>query len=280
MASERPATKTRPQAGDAPHRAADANHALSNEPLAHTHKPPAEPAPEPVVQGSLLDDGAPLHIGHRERLRHRFDKGGGDAMPDYELLELVLFRAIRRRDTKDLAKRLLARFGSFAEVINAPSARIKEVKGAGDAVAVELKLMREVALRLKREEAVQRPAISSTTQVIEYVRAAQAYESREVFRVLFLDKRNKIIADEVQGTGTVDHTPVYVREVVKRALEVGATAMILVHNHPSGDPTPSRADIDMTKLIVEAARPFAIQVHDHIIVGREGHASFRALRLL
>ena len=232
------------------------------------------------AQGTLLEEGAPLFLGHRERLRNRFDRGGGDAMPDYELLELVLFRAIRRRDMKDLAKRLIARFGSFAEVINAPAERIKEVKGAGDAVAIELKLMREVALRLQRAEAVQRPVVSSTAQVIEYVRAAQAYESREVFRALFLDKRNKIIADEVQGKGTVDHTPVYVREVVKRALEVGATAIILVHNHPSGDPTPSRADIDMTKFIVEAARPFSIQVHDHIIVGREGHSSFRALRLL
>lgn len=232
------------------------------------------------AQGSLLEASAPLYHGHRERLRTRFDSGGGDAMPDYELLELVLFRANRRRDMKDLAKRLIARFGSFAEVINAPAERIKEVKGAGDAVAIELKLMREVALRLKRAEAVQRPVVSSTAQVIEYVRAAQAYESRELFRILFLDKRNKIIADEVQGKGTVDHTPVYVREVVKRALEVGATAIILVHNHPSGDPTPSRADIDMTKLIVEAARPLNIQVHDHIIVGREGHSSFRALRLL
>lgn len=232
------------------------------------------------AQGSFLDEPLPLHTGHRERLRQRFEIGGADAMPDYELLELLLFRAIPRRETKDLAKRLLARFGSFAEVINAPPERIKEVKGAGQAVASELALIRAAALRLKREEVVRRPALSSTSEVIAYVRAAQAFESRELFRILFLDKKNKIIADEVQGKGTVDHTPVYVREVIKRALEVGATAMILVHNHPSGDPTPSRADIDMTKLIVEAAKPFNIQVHDHIIVGREGTASFRALRLL
>lgn len=231
------------------------------------------------AQGSFLEQ-SPLHVGHRERLRQRFTVGGADAMPDYELLELLLFRAIPRRDTKDLAKRLLARFGSFAEVINAAPERIKEVKGAGEAVASELKLIRAVALRLKRDELIRRPSVSSTSDVLDYVRAAQGYESRELFRILFLDKKNKVIADEVQGHGTVDHTPVYVREVVKRALEVGATALILVHNHPSGDPTPSRADIDMTKLIVAAARPFNIAIHDHIIVGREGHASFRALRLL
>ncbi len=232
------------------------------------------------AQGSFLEQPQPLHVGHRDRLRHRFSVGGADAMPDYELLELLLFRAIRRQDTKDLAKRLLARFGSFAEVINAPAERIKEVKGAGEAVVSELKLVRAVALRLKRDELFRRPSLSSTAEVLDFVHAAQAYEAREQFRILFLDKKNKIILDEVQGQGTVDHTPVYVREVVKRALEVGATALILVHNHPSGDPTPSRADIDMTKLIVEAARPFNIAIHDHIIVGREGHASFRALRLL
>lgn len=232
------------------------------------------------AQGSFLEQPLPLHVGHRERLRQRFMVGGPDAMPDYELLELLLFRAVPRRDMKDLAKRLLARFGSFAEVINAPPERIKEVKGAGDAVVSELKLVRAAALRLKRDELIRRPSLSSTAEVLDYVHAAQGYEQRELFRILFLDKKNKIIADEVQGQGTVDHTPVYVREVLKRALELGATALILVHNHPSGDPTPSRADIDMTKLIVEAARPLNIAVHDHIIVGREGHASFRALRLL
>ena len=232
------------------------------------------------AQRSFLEQPAPLHVGHRERLRERFDRGGADAMPDYELLELILFRAIPRRDTKDLAKRLIARFGSFNEVINAPAERIREVAGAGERVASELGLMRAVAMRALRSDLVNRPTVSSTSAVIDYVRAAQAYESRELFRIIFLDKKNKIIADEVQGRGTVDHTPVYVREVVKRALEVGATAMILVHNHPSGDPTPSRADIDMTKVIVDAARPFGIAIHDHIIVGREGHTSFRALRLL
>ena len=234
-------------------------------------------------QGSFLEGpgvGLPLHTGHRERLRERFRQGGADAMPDYELLELILFRAIPRRDTKDLAKRLMARFGSFAEVVSAPEPRLREVQGAGDSVITELKLIRAAALRLMHGEIRQKPVLSSWSQVIEYCRAAQGHEMREQFRILFLDKKNQLIADEVQGQGTVDHTPVYVREVVKRALEVSATAIILVHNHPSGDPTPSRADIDMTKMIVDAARPLGVVVHDHIIVGRHGHASFKALRLI
>ena len=185
------------------------------------------------AQGSFLEQPLPLHTGHRDRLRERFSIGGADAMPDYELLELLLFRAIPRRDTKDLSKRLLARFGSNSEDINASPERIKEVKGAGDAVAAELKLIRAVALRLMRDELIQRPSLSSTQDVVNYLRAAQAYETRELFRILFLDKKNKIITDEVQGHGTVDHTPVYVREVVKRALELSATAVILVHNHPT-----------------------------------------------
>lgn len=201
-------------------------------------------------------------------------------MPDYELLELVLFRAIPRRDTKELAKALIARFGSFAEVINAPEARLKEVKDVGDAVVTELKLIRAAALRLIKAQIVERPVLSSWTEVLNYIKAAQAYEHREQFRILFLDKKNRLLADEVQGEGTVDHTPVYVREVVKRALELSATAMILVHNHPSGDPTPSHADIDMTRQIAQAARPLGVSVHDHIIVGRQGHASLRALKLM
>lgn len=221
----------------------------------------------------------PLHLGHRERLRHRFRTGGADALPDYELLELVLFRAIPRRDTKDLAKRLIARFGSFAEVVNAPIARLKEVKDVGEAVITELKLIHASALRLTRTTILEKPALSSWQEVIDYVTAAQAYEHREIFRILFLDKKNRLIADEIQGTGTVDHTPVYIREVVKRALELSSTAIILVHNHPSGDPAPSRADIDMTKMIDLAAKPLGISVHDHIIVGRTGHASLKALRL-
>jgi DNA repair protein RadC len=232
------------------------------------------------AQSSFLEASPPLYEGHRQRLRDRFRKGGAEALPDYELLELVLFRAIPRRDTKDLAKRLIARFGSFAGVVNAPEARLKEIEGAGEAVITELKLMRAAALRLMKQELVSAPLLSSWNQVLDYLRAAQGYEEREHFRVLFLDNKNRLIADEVQGQGTVDHTPVYVREVVKRALELSATAIVLVHNHPSGDPTPSRADIDMTRLVVEAARPLGVQVHDHVIVGRSGHASFRALKLL
>ena len=231
-------------------------------------------------QGSFLEAPAPEHAGHRQRLRQRFRQGGADALPDYELLELVLFRALPRRDTKGIAKRLLARFGTFAEVINAPEPRLKELQDVGDSIVTELKLVRAAALRLMRTEIVQRPALSSWKQVLDYLRAAQSYEHREQFRILFLDKRNRLIADEVQGQGTIDHTPVYVREVVKRALELSATAVILVHNHPSGDPTPSRADIDMTRQIVASAAPLGISVHDHIIVGREGHASLKALRLI
>ncbi len=237
------------------------------------------------AQAGFFDAGAAKAVdtgpsGHRDRLRSRFRKGGADALPDYELLELLLFRAIPRRDTKALAKLLLARFGSFAEVISAPEPRLLEVEGVGEAVVTELKVVRAAAMRLLRSEMVQKPVLSSWSQVIAYVTAAQAYESIEQFRILFLDKRNQLIADEVQGKGTVDHTPVYVREVVKRALELSATAIILVHNHPSGDPTPSRADIDMTKMVVEVARGLGIAVHDHIIVGRQGHASLKALRLM
>lgn len=231
-------------------------------------------------QGSLFETAVDLTAGHRQRLRDRFLKGGADALPDYELLELVLFRAIPRRDTKDLAKRLIARFGNFAEVVNAPEARLKEVDGAGAAVITELKLVRAAALRLMKTEVMGGTILSSWTQVLDYLRVSQGYEMREQFRILFLDKKNRLVSDEVQGQGTVDHTPVYVREVVKRALELSATAIILVHNHPSGDPTPSRADIDMTRMIIDAGRPLGVLVHDHIIVGRSGHASFKSLRLI
>jgi DNA repair protein RadC len=222
----------------------------------------------------------PGHEGHRSRLRDRFRNGGADALPDYELLELVLFRALPRRDTKGLAKLLIERFGSFAEVINAPETRLKEVQGVGEAVVTELKLIRAASLRLMRTQIMKRPALSTWKQVLDYLRAAQSFEHKEQFRVLFLDKRNQLIADEVMQQGTVDHTPVYVREVVKRALELSSSAVVLVHNHPSGDPTPSRPDIEMTRQIIAAAAPLGVSVHDHIIVGREGHASLKALRLI
>ena len=227
-----------------------------------------------------LSDGVPHYHGHRERLRSRFRDAGADAVSDYELLELVLFRAIPQRDIKPLAKELIARFGSFAEVVAAPPARLTEIKGMGDAAVTELKIVHAAASRLARGKVQKRPVLSSWSSVIDYCRTAMAYEDKEQFRLLFLDKRNQLIADEVQQIGTVDHTPVYPREVVKRALELSATALILVHNHPSGDPTPSRADIQMTQSIIAVAKPLGIAVHDHIIVGKEGHASFKGLKLI
>lgn len=218
--------------------------------------------------------------GHRERLRARFRESGDNALADYEILELLLFRLIPRRDTKPIAKALIARFGTLAGVVGAQPALLQEVKGVGEAVALDLKLIASVAQRMLKSEIRGRQVLSSWSSVIDYCHTAMAYESTEQFRILFLDKRNALIADEVQGRGTVDHTPVYPREVVKRALELSATAIILVHNHPSGDPTPSRADIDMTKMIVDTAKPLGITVHDHIIIGRDGHASLKGLRLI
>lgn len=218
--------------------------------------------------------------GHRDRLRQRFRESGDRALADYELLELLLFRLIPRRDTKPIAKALLARFGSLPEVLGAPTYLLIEVKGVGDSVATDLKLVAAIAHRMLKGELKGRQVLASWSSVIEYCRAAMAFEAREQFRVLFLDKKNALIADEVQQTGTVDHTPVYPREVVKRALELSATAIILVHNHPSGDPTPSRADIEMTKLIIDTAKPLGITVHDHIIIGKDGHASLKGLKLI
>jgi DNA repair protein RadC len=220
------------------------------------------------------------HIGHRQRLRQRFLKGGAEAMQDYELLELVLFRAIPRRDTKPLAKALIKRFGTFAEAVSAPPEQIAEIAGAGEAVVAEFALVKAAALRLAKGQVVNRPLLGSWQEVLDYCRAAMAFAAREEFRILFLDKRNRIIADEVQQRGTVDHTPVYVREIVKRALELSSTAIILVHNHPSGDPKPSKADIDMTRQIIAAARNLGILVHDHIIIGRDGHESLKSLGLM
>jgi DNA repair protein RadC len=218
--------------------------------------------------------------GHRERLRTRFLKGGADAMPDYELLELTLFAAVPRKDTKPLAKALMARFGSFAEVIAAPRERLMEMPGVGEAVASHLKIVEAAARRAAQTKVIKRPALSSWAALLDYCTAAMAREPAEQFRILFLDRKNILIADEVQSRGTIDHTPVYPREIVKRALELSATAIILVHNHPSGDPTPSRADIEMTRDIEKAARALHITVHDHLVIGRAGHASFKSLGLL
>jgi len=223
---------------------------------------------------------APHYLGHRERLRARFRDAGADALADYELLELLLFRTQPRRDVKPLAKALLEHFGSFAEVVAATPVRLAEVEGMSELSATDFKVIEAAAQRLARERVRDRKVLSSWSAVIDYCRASMAFAEKEQFRVLFLDKRNQLIADELQQKGTVDHTPVYPREVVKRALELSATAVILVHNHPSGDPTPSRADIQMTRQIVEVARPLGIEVHDHIIVGKSGHASLKGLRLI
>lgn len=224
--------------------------------------------------------GAPHHLGHRDRLRARFRDGGADAIPDYELLELVLFRAIPRRDVKPLAKALVTRFGTFAEVIAAPQRLLLEVEGVTEAVALDIRIVAAAAARLARGAVVKRPILASWSLVLEYCRTIMAFQEREHFRVLFLDKRNGVIADEEQQRGTVDHTPVYPREVVRRALELSASAIILVHNHPSGDPSPSSADLKMTREVMRVAAPLGIALHDHIIIGRNGHASMRGLRLL
>jgi DNA repair protein RadC len=229
---------------------------------------------------SGVAEATPHYLGHRERLRDRFREAGADALSDYELLELLLFRALPRRDVKPLAKTLLEKFDSFAEVIAAPEARLAEVKGLGDSAITEFKIVQAAAARFLRDAVKKRPGLSSWSSVLDYCRTAQAFAVREQFRTLFLDKRNQLIADELQQVGTVDHTPVYPREVVRRALELSATAIILVHNHPSGDPTPSRADIQMSQQIIAVASPLGISVYDHIIVGKEGHASMKGLKLI
>jgi DNA repair protein RadC len=239
---------------------------------------------EAAPAGAFAEAGAkavpPHYLGHRDRLRERFAIGGADALGDYELLELVLFRSLPRRDVKPLAKALIAEFGSFAEVIGAEEKRLVAVSGLGEAAARDLKIVQAAALRIMRGDVLKRPVLGSWSALIAYCRASMAFEAKELFRILFLDKKNAVIADEVQQSGTVDHTPVYPREIVKRALELSSTAIILVHNHPSGDPTPSRADIQMTKQIIEVAAPLGIVVHDHVIVGRDGHASLKGLGLI
>ena len=212
----------------------------------------------------------PHYYGHRARLRGRFRQAGAESVSDYELLELVLFRAIPQRDVKPLAKDLIVKFGSFPEVIAVPMV----------SAITEIKVVHAAAGRFARGQVQKRPVLSSWSSVVDYCRTAMAFADKEQFRVLFLDKRNQLIVDELLQVGTVDHTPVYPREVVKRALELSATAIILVHNHPSGDPTPSHADIQMTQTIIDVARPLGIAVHDHIVVGKEGHVSFKSLRLI
>ncbi|MEL6680541.1 MAG: DNA repair protein RadC [Pseudomonadota bacterium] len=242
-----------------------------------------EEAPLPGLATLLPPKAAPPppdHANHRERLRARFMAGGSAAIADYELLELVLFRAIPRRDVKPLAKALLRQFGDFNRVISAAPARLTEVQGIGSAVVQELKIVEAAARRLSQVQMLGADAISSWGALIDYCRVALAHQDREVFHALFLDRKNKIIADEEQGRGTVDHVPVYPREVAKRALELNASALILVHNHPSGDPTPSEADIAVTDQIRSALDALGIVLHDHVIVGKGSETSFRGLGLL
>ncbi len=230
----------------------------------------------------MADDGddKPGYLGHRQRLRARFLEAGPAALPDYELLELILFQAKPRQDTKPLAKALLARFGSFAGVIGADIAQLMAVPEMGEASVVALKAIQAGVERVLRDEVRVDPVLSSWDKVVDYCRAAMARQPIEQFRLLFLDSRNRLIADEAQARGTVNHTPVYPREVVKRALELQATALILVHNHPSGDPTPSRDDIEMTREVAQAARALSIALHDHVIIGNGRWLSFRREGLL
>jgi DNA repair protein RadC len=222
----------------------------------------------------------PHYHDHRARLRKRFEEAGADALADYELLELMLFRTIPRRDTKPLAKALLARFGDLAGVLAAPPARIAEVDGAGASVAQDLKIAHALLARAQRAEIQQRPVVSSWSQLVNYCRTNMAHAPREQFRVLFLDVKNQLIADEVLNEGTVDHAPVYPREIARRALELSSAAVILVHNHPSGDPKPSSQDVAITRDIVDALRALSVKVHDHLIIGRNGQSSFKSLGLL
>lgn len=247
---------------------------------------PAKPKRvKPQPTGETLPDTAappsePHFHGHRDRLRDRFRQNGGEALADYELLELVLFRLLPRRDVKPVAKSLLAHFGSLSEVLAAPAARLAAMPGIGPSAALELKAIEALIVRAAKSTLVQRPVISSWSALLGYVRLALAAAPREQFRVLFLDRKSQLIADEILGEGTVDQAPVYPREVLRRALELSASALILVHNHPSGDPKPSREDIEVTRQIAAAAKVHEISIHDHLVVGREGVASFKTLGLL
>lgn len=227
-----------------------------------------EAAPVSGQQPSYIKD-------HRQRLRARFMAGGPEAMPDYELLELVLFRAIPRRDVKPLAHDLMNRFGDFNRIISAPESRLRDISGVGDAVVIELKVIEAAAQRLARARVLRRHVIASWDALVDYCHTTMAHLETEQFRVLYLDRKNLLIADEQQGKGTVDHVPVYPREVAKRALELNASALILVHNHPSGDPTPSQSDIDMTQQVARACDALGLVLHDHLIIGKSTEVSFK-----
>ena len=237
-------------------------------------------ADDRAPEGARTAGQTPHYHGHRKRLRSRFIDAGSESLADYEVLELLLFRAIPRRDVKPLAKELLSAFGDFNRVISAAPQRLARHPGVTRDVITELKIVEAAAHRLARAKVMHQHAISSWDQLMGYCKTVMAHRETEQFRVLYLDRKNMLIADEEQGEGTVDHVPVYPREVVKRALEVNASALILVHNHPSGDPTPSKADVDMTRQIERAAQAVGVVVHDHVVIGKEQDASFRTLGLL
>lgn len=245
----------------------------------HEHALPLFPlkGAEDEAITAILPAKLPSYISdHRKRLRDRFMAGGSAALPDYELLELLLFRAIPRQDVKPLAHLLLKTFGDFNHVISASPQRLAKVKGVGDAVIQELKIVEAAAGRLMRGRVLNRPVLSSWNTLLDYCQTVMAHRETEQFRILFLDRKNTLIADEAQASGTVDHVPVYPREVMKRALELNASALILVHNHPSGDPTPSQADISTTLQMQDAANALGIVLHDHLIIGKAQQLSFKA----
>ncbi len=225
-------------------------------------------------------DKKPHYLGHRARLRERFLKAGAESLADYEMLEMLLFLAHPRRDVKPIAKALLEQFGSFAKVLRAKPDDLLDTPGIGATAIAALKTVQAAALKLVREEVMNQPVIGNWQQLLDYLHASMAHEEKEHFRLLFLDRKNMLIADEVQQSGTIDHAPIYPREVVKRALELGASAIIMVHNHPSGDPTPSKADIAITKDVRAACQKLGIELHDHIIVAKSGHQSFKSIGLL
>jgi len=236
-------------------------------------------APSAGHNSGTADAPKPHYHGHRGRVRERVMKAGVEPLADYELLELLLFYSIERIDTKPMAKALLERFGTLGDVFAAEPAQLREFE-IDQRTLVHFKAMREVGRRLAERKVKDMPVLTNWQQLIDYCHAALAHEKTEQFRILFLDRKNVLIADEVQQRGTIDHTPVYPREVVKRALALNAAALILVHNHPSGDPKPSRDDIEMTREIKTASEALGITIHDHLVIGRKGHASFRSLGLL
>lgn len=252
----------------------DRNDGLAEAPLFGALTGVAQVASAPETQPP------PHHVNHRARLRDRFDRAGPGALADYEMLELILFRAIPRRDVKPLAKQLLAEFGDFNHTISAPMTRLLAVSGMGETAAREFKIVEAAAHRLAQAKVLNRPVITSWDALLDYCKTAMAHRDTEQFRILFLDRKNVLIADEPQARGTVDHVPVYPREVAKRTLELNASAIIMVHNHPSGDPTPSKQDIEMTRMIEAALSAINVKLHDHLVIGKDTNASFRSLSLI